>query len=154
MEIDSGFEEKHPWRTYRAALVPPEVRVFVAKVAPALKEEGVSYKRQREIYSEAGYEISRPSFSRYLAYMHDSEAPLSTDKHVGRPRALTEREIMIFVGWLLTQNDENEPVGIRECMSFIKDHLGHELSIGTVHKYLMASGFSSHVGAAEQQATS
>jgi transposase len=146
MEIDSGSEEQHLLRTYRATLVPPEVRVFVAKVAPALKEQGVSYKRQREIYSEAGYEISRPSFSRYLASMHDSEAPLSTDKHVGRPRALTEREIMIFVGWLLTQNDENEPVGIRECVSFIEDHLGHELSTGTVHKYLMASGFSSHVG--------
>jgi hypothetical protein len=146
MEIESGSEEQHPLRTYRAALVPPEVRVFVAKVAPALKEEGVSYKRQREIYSEAGYEISRPSFSRYLASMHDSEAPLSTDKHAGRPRALTEREIMIFVGWVLGQNDENEPVGIRECVGFIEDHLGHELSTGTVHKYLIASGFSSHVG--------
>jgi hypothetical protein len=100
MEIESGSEELQPLRKYRATLVPPEVRVFVAKVAPALKEEEVSYKRQREIYSEAGYEISRPSFDRYLASMHGGEAPLSTDKHSGRSRALTEREIMIFVGWL------------------------------------------------------
>ncbi len=92
MEIESCSEEQRPLRTYRAALVPQEVRVFVAKVAPALKEEGVSYKRQREIYSEAGYEISRPSFSCYLASMHDSEAPLSTDKQAGRPKALTERD--------------------------------------------------------------
>ena len=98
--------EHHLLRRNRATLVPPEVRVFVAKVAPALKEEGVSYKRQREIYLEAGYKISRPSFNRYLASMHDGEAPLSTDKHAGRPRALTEREIMIIVGWLLTQNDD------------------------------------------------
>ncbi len=100
MEIESGSEEQHPLRSYQATLVPQEVPVFVAKVAPALKEEGVSYKRQREIYSEAGYEISRPSFSRYLASVHDGEAPLSADKHAGRPRALTERDIMIFVGWL------------------------------------------------------
>jgi transposase len=146
MEIKSGLEELQPLRKYRATLVPPEVRVFVAKVAPALKEEGVSYKRQREIYSEAGYEISGASFRRHRASMHDGEAPLSADKQAGRPRALTEREIMIFVGWLLTQNDEHELVGIRECVGFIKGHLGHELSTGTVHKYLMASGFSSHVG--------
>ena len=79
MEIELGTEEQPPLRTYRATLVPPEVRVFVAKVAPALKEEGVSYKRQREIYLEAGYKISRPSFNRYLASVHDGEAPLSTD---------------------------------------------------------------------------
>ena len=76
--------EVQGWRRiYKATSVHPEARMLIARVADAYAAEGVSYKRQREIYSEAGYEISRPSFNRYLASMHDGETPLSTDKHAG-----------------------------------------------------------------------
>jgi hypothetical protein len=108
MENGGSSEDERPLRTYMATAVPAAVRTAVARVAPAFKAEGVSYKRQREIYSEAGYEISATTFRRHLASVHGGEAPLSTNKRAGRPRALTDREAMIFVGWVLMQNDEND----------------------------------------------
>jgi transposase len=127
-----------------AAAVPPEVRTCVAKVADLFEAEGVSYKRQREIYSEAGYDISEPTFRRLRARVHEGLPPLSADKSSGRPKALTDRQILVFIGWVLHQNDEDEIVGIRECRSFIEDTFGLEVAQGTVHKYLMQNGFSSH----------
>jgi transposase len=137
---------EHSRGRYLAAAVSPEVRVYMAKVADAYAAEGVSYKRQREISSEAGYEISEPTFRRLRARKHEGASPLSDAKSTGRPRALTDRQILVFVGWVLQQNYEDEIAGIRECRSFIKDTFGLEVAQGTVHKYLMQTGFSSRKG--------
>ena len=118
----------------------------MAKVADLFEAEGVSYKRQREIYSEAGYDISEPTFRRLRARVHEGLPPLSADKSSGRPKALMDRQILVFIGWVLHQNDEDEIAGIRECRSFIEDTFGFEVAQGTVHKYLMQNGFSSHKG--------
>ena len=69
-----------------AAAVPAEVRIYMAKVAEAYEAEGVSYKRQREIYSEAGYEISEPTFRRLRACMHEGST------HCLEPRARAVRK--------------------------------------------------------------
>ena len=71
---------------YVAASVPSHVRICMAKVADAFLAEGLSYKRQREIYSEAGYEISERSFRRLRACVHEGVDPLSGDKSTGRPK--------------------------------------------------------------------
>jgi transposase len=131
---------------YKAAEVHPETRMLVARMAPLLKTEGLSYKRQREIYSEAGYDVSERTLRRHRADEHEGHAALSTSKSSGRPKALTDRQILVFIGWVLHQNDEDEIAGIRECRSFIKDTFGFEVAQGTVHKYLMQNGFSSHKG--------
>jgi transposase len=99
---------EHSRGRYLAAAVSPEVRVYMAKVADTYAAEGVSYKRQREISSEAGYEISEPTFRRLRARKHEGASPLSDAKSTGRPRALTDRQILVFVGWVLQQNDEDE----------------------------------------------
>jgi hypothetical protein len=78
--------------------------------------------------------------------VHEGHDPLSNDKSSGRPKALTDRQIMVFVGWVLHQNDEDEKAGIRECRRFIEDNFGMKIAQGTVHKYLMESGFSSRKG--------
>jgi hypothetical protein len=75
--------------------------------------------------------------------VHEGAPVLSADKSSGRPRALTDRQILLFVGWVLHQNDDNEIVGIAECRSFIEDTYGFEVAQGTVHKYLMQNGFAS-----------
>jgi len=97
-EPDMNSERKHSHGTYLAAAVPSEVRICMAKVADALLAEGVSYKRQREIYSEAGYEISEPTFRRLRACVHEGLDPLSGAKSSGRPKALTDQQVLIFVG--------------------------------------------------------
>jgi transposase len=100
----------------------------------------------RNSVSEAGYEISEPTFRRHRGSEDEGQAALSTDKSSGRPKALTDRQIMIFVGWVLHQNDDDEKVGIRECKRFIEDTFDTQIGQGTVHKYLMESGFSSRKG--------
>jgi hypothetical protein len=54
--MNSG--RRHLPGQYVAASVPSQVRICMAKVADAFLAEGVSYKRQREIYLDPGYEIS------------------------------------------------------------------------------------------------
>jgi hypothetical protein len=88
-------ERKHSRGTYLAAAVPAEVRICMPKVAEAYEAEGVSYKRQREIYSEAGYEILERSFRRLRACVHEGVDPLSGAKSSGRPKA---QQVLIFVG--------------------------------------------------------
>jgi transposase len=138
--------QKHSRRRYLAAAVPSEVRTSIARVADAYLAEGVSFKRQREIWCEAGYEISEPTFRRLRARVHEGHDPLSSDKRSGRPEALTDRQIMIFVGWVLNRNDAKLKAGVRECRRFIEDTFGFAVAQGTVHKYLMESGFSSRKG--------
>jgi hypothetical protein len=89
MEHESSSEEESSLRRYKAASVHPEVRTYIARVAPALKAAGLSYKRQREISCEAGYDISEASFRRHRACIDEGRAPLSTTKSTGRPKALT-----------------------------------------------------------------
>ena len=90
-------ERKHSHGTYLAAAVPAEVRMYMAKVAEAYEAEGVSYKRQREIYFEAGYETSERSFRRLRACVHEGLDLLSGAKSSGRPKALTDQQVLIFV---------------------------------------------------------
>jgi transposase len=138
--------QKHSRRRYLAAAVPPEVRTGIARVADAYLAEGVSFKRQREIWCEAGYEISEPTFRRLRARVHEGHDPLSSAKRSGRPEALTDRQIMIFVGWVLNRNDAKLKAGVQECRRFIEDTFGFAVAQGTIHKYLMQSGFASHKG--------
>ena len=114
MEHESSSEEESSLRRYKAASVHPEVRTYIARVAPALKAAGLSYKRQREISCEAGYDISEATFRRLRACIDEGWAPLSTTKSSGRPKALTAQQFMIFIGWVLDQNAKNEIVGLRE----------------------------------------
>jgi transposase len=81
--------------------------MLIARVADAYAAEGVSYKRQREIYAEAGYEVSERTLRRHRACEDEGQPALSSDKGSGRPKALTDQQIMIFVGWVLNQNEKN-----------------------------------------------
>jgi transposase len=137
---------KHSRGTYMAAVVPPEVRVYMAKVADAYLAEGVSYKRQREISCEAGYEISEPTFRRLRALKHEGASPLSDSKSSGRPRALTDRQILVFVGWVLAQNDANKKVDLERSVSFVEEQLRAEVSKETMRRVLLQNGFSSLKG--------
>ncbi len=63
MEHESSSEKELSLRRYNAASVPTEARILIARVADAYMAEGISYKRQREISCEAGYEVSEASFA-------------------------------------------------------------------------------------------
>jgi transposase len=118
----------------------------MARVADGLLAEGVSYKRQREIYSEAGYEISERSFRRLRACVHEGVDPLSGAKSSGRPKALTDRQLLVFLGWVLHSNDENEKVDLQGSVRFVKDQFAIEASEETVRRILVQNGFSSLKG--------
>jgi transposase len=139
-------ERKHSHGTYLAAAVPSEVRICMAKVADALLAEGVSYKRQREIYSEAGYEISEPTFRRLRACVHEGLDPLSGAKSSGRPKALTDQQVLIFVGWVLNCNKENEKVDLEGSVRFVEEQFAVCVSKETVRGLLLQNGFSSRKG--------
>jgi transposase len=139
-------ERKHSRGTYLAAAVPAEVRKCMAKVADALLEEGVSYKRQREIYSEAGYEISEPTFRRLRACVHEGLDPLSGAKSSGRPKALTAQQVLIFVGWVLNCNKENEKVDLEGSVRFVEEQFAICVNKETIRGLLLQNGFSSRKG--------
>jgi transposase len=118
----------------------------MAKVADGLLAEGVSYKRQREIYSEVGYEISERSFRRLRACVHDGVDPLSGDKSSGRPKVLTDQQILVFLGWVLHRNDKNKKVDLQGSVRFVKDQFAIEASEETLRRILVQNGFSSRKG--------
>ena len=120
--------------------------MLIARVADAYMAEGVSYKRQREIYAEAGYEVSERTFRRHRATEDEGHAALSSDKSSGRPKALTDQQVMIFVGWILNQNEKNEKVDLRRSGRFIEEQFGVEVGEETVRRYLKQNGFSSRRG--------
>jgi hypothetical protein len=63
MEHEFSSEEEPSLRRYKAASVHPEVRTYIARVVPALKAAGLSYKRQREIYAKADMKFQRGAFA-------------------------------------------------------------------------------------------
>jgi transposase len=129
-----------------AAAVPSQVRIYMAKVADALLGEGVSYKRQREISCEAGYEISEPTFRRLRACVHEGVDPLSGAKSSGRPKALTDQQILVFLGWVLNSNDENEKVDLKGSVRFVEEQFAIAVGEETVRRILVQNGFSSRKG--------
>ncbi len=131
---------------YVAASVPPQVRTYIAQVADSYLAEGVSYKRQREISREAGYEISEPTFRRLRACVHEGVDPLSGAKSPGRPKALTDRQILVFLGWVLHSNDENEKVNLRGSVRFIEQQFAIVVGEETVRRILVQNGFASRKG--------
>ena len=145
-EPNMNSERKHSRGTYLAAAVPAEVRIYMAKVAEAYEAEGVSYKRQREISYQAGYEISERSFRRLRACVHEGLDPLSGAKSSGRPKALTDQQVLIFVGWVLNCNKENEKVDLEGSVRFVEEQFAVCVSKETVRGLLLQNGFSSRKG--------
>jgi hypothetical protein len=78
--------------------------------------------------------------------MHERESPLSIAKSSGRPKALTDQQTMIFVGWVLDQNRKNERVDLHRSGRFIEHQFGVEAGEETVRRYLVQNGFSSRKG--------
>ena len=120
--------------------------MLIARVADAYAAEGVSYKRQREIYAEAGYEVSERTLRRHRASEDEGQSALSSDKSSGRPKALTDQQVMIFVGWVLNQNEKNEKVDLHRSGRFIEQQFGVEVAEPTILRCLKQNGFSSRKG--------
>ncbi len=139
-------EEEGSPREYAAAVVPAEVRKYMAEVAELYAKEGISYKRQLEIAKERGYVVSEPTFRRQRHKVKEGESPLSDKKNAGRPKALSAAKIMVLVGWVLHQNDENEKVGILDAQQFVLKTWGRKLGEGTVHRYFVEAAIASLKG--------
>ena len=142
--MHSWSEDEDDGPRYTTATVPPDVRVFFARVAPALKEAGVSYKRQLEIANNAGYPIKDRSFRRHRHKVELGEAPLSVDKKSGRHVSLLGRQERVFVGWVLHENDANNIVDLDSCQEFLRETFGLDLAQTTIRNYLLQNGFTSH----------
>ena len=143
MESDSSFKEEDEQVTYPAAAVPPEVRVFIGRVASDLQEAGVSLEMQRKIFSKNGYEISESTFRRLRKGSEGGGTPLSDSKSSGRPRVLTERQLQIFIGWALLRNDSNEIVDLAKLVTFIQESFLVVVAPESVRRWLVGAGFTS-----------
>jgi transposase len=131
---------------YKATTMHVEVRNYIGRVAKSLKEEGVSYKQQREIADNAGYHMSDRIFKRYCRIGSGQRSPLSANKPTGRPPALDDRQKQVFLGWVLIQNDANEIVDLAGCVEFVQTHFNVQLVDQTMANYLHEAGFTSQLG--------
>lgn len=130
---------------YSGAQVPDDVKRFMALVAPGLKCHGVSFDVFRTLASEAGYEVSERTLREHRAAAATGRLPLSTDKHAGRPCALTERQVMVLIGWVLHQNDANETVDLRAAGRFVHHQFRVPMAASTLSSYLHGAGLSSRL---------
>jgi hypothetical protein len=91
MKRTPSLQEKVSAVHYAGAQVSDDVKRFMALVAPGLKRHGVSFDVFRTLASEVGYEVSERTLREHRAAAAAGRLPLSTDKHAGRPRSLTDR---------------------------------------------------------------
>lgn len=137
--------EKRSVVHYSGAQVPDDVKRFMALVAPGLKRHGVSFDEFRTLASEAGYEVSERTLREHRATAAAGRLPLSMDKHAGRPCALTDRQVMVLIGWALHQNDANETVDLRAASRFVQQQFQVAMAASTLLSYLHGAGLSSRL---------
>jgi hypothetical protein len=114
----SAIEEEEAPRHYLATDVPQDVRNFIGVLMPELRKEGVSYTRQKKIFSSLGYELSNRTLKRYRHKVGAGHTPLSTVKSSGRVRALTAQQLLIFIGWTLEKKRKKTKSWTGEAKSF------------------------------------
>jgi hypothetical protein len=83
MKRSAISEEEEVPRHYLATDVPQDVRNFIGVLMPELRKEGVSYARQKKIFSSLGYELSNRTLKRYRHKVGAGHTPLSTVKSCG-----------------------------------------------------------------------
>ena len=118
--MNSGRE--HSRGRYKAASVHPEARMLIARVAPLLKAEGLSYKRQREIYAEAGHGVSERSFCRHRACEDEGHAALSSKKNSGRPKVLMDGRLWFSLVGFCIKMTKTKKLAFETANAFIEDN--------------------------------
>ena len=90
--------------------VPAEARTVVARLADAWMHEGRDVQSFLQFCREAGYNVAESSLRRWKQNVREHGEALPGGEERGRPKALTEEQERLFVGWVFWKNLANEIV--------------------------------------------
>lgn len=132
-------------RKYRATGISPDQRTAFAVAYRAVATLGVAKRDYLQNLGERGYPIDRGTFNRWLKRLDLDGSAVSADKGSGRPRALSDEQQRLLVGYVLAQNERNEEVHLSDVVAFVKNSFDLDITNRTALSYLNACGFSSQL---------
>jgi len=125
--------------------IDAEVKTAFAKQYLAWKARGQKKADFLLFLSESGYSVPESSLTRWVAGVKQQGTALPQNTGAGRPRALSEEEIRLVVGYVLGRNSKKQEVHLDTVQKFIRDFFNTDVSLRTVLNYLSLHGFSSRV---------
>jgi hypothetical protein len=136
--------QESPAPKYAAAAIPEDMRTAFAISYMAVEPLNVSKTDFLANLASRGYVVNKRTFDRWLARVREEGSAVSTSKDSGRPAAVSDEQMRIFVGWILAQNERNVDVHLEDAVNFINDSFGVNVVKATALKYLNQGGFASH----------
>jgi transposase len=126
-------EMKNSPGSYAAAGTPVEVKEYRAKLALELKRAGVSLDVIVKANNLTQFPVGRSTLFAHVKALEAGEAPLSAEKHSGRPVKLTTEEWAIVAGAILLEVKKTD---LQWVVTWIEGSFGVNVSLATVSRWL------------------
>lgn len=127
----------------KATDIPPKVRDALAAISDVLHSDGMSYAQVADVFSRAGYPVSRSTAHSYAQTVASGGKAMSDEKGTGRSPALDEAAQRVMVGFVLDREDNNLKTSSDVYKAYCRAMFGVNLSTATACRY-MTEGELSH----------
>jgi len=127
--------------TYASTRVETPVCTALARLYNVWKEQKRSKTDFLGFISEAGYVVTERTLTNWVSNVKAHGCARPNAGEAGRPKALSDAQERILVGFVLQKNEKNVDLTAAAIRKFLDDKLGLDVEEGTVRNYLHANGF-------------
>lgn len=139
----ANFVEGEENKKYPATQYSAGERTAIGRIFKAGGDLGYKEKQLTQLFSEAGYEISRSVLYDYKSRINQGGTPLSANKKSGPPRSLTPEQERWLVGWAVKKFADSERCTLADGTEFIRVKLGASVHDKTTRNYFLRNGLKS-----------
>jgi len=119
---------------YQGAGVSDSHKVHIAEIAIELQKVGLSIPKFAKLLDNTSFSPSERTIRNHVMKINKTGTPLSTEKHSGRRKCLTEEQLNIVCGAVLSQE---VCVGLKFVIKdWIEANFGIDVSIATCCNYM------------------
>ena len=131
-------------RTY--ANLDSKEKEMAAAFAYQLRLRNMKTSEILSILEDAGYSVTKSTLNRWLALLEKGESILSSDKKAGAQRLLRPDQLVVLVGYVLSENIAKKIVSRSSVLASVKAHFDISPDLTTIGKWLREAGFSVRTG--------
>ena len=144
-DVETELTEKGEKRVYASTELSLDCRTLVARLYAAWRDRGETRNGFVQFLREAGYDIPTRTLDHWRACVAATGEAVPCATYPGRPKALDEVQVELFVGFVLDKNSRNEVVHAATVVDFATKQLHVSISEVTALGYLHDNGFAAHV---------
>jgi hypothetical protein len=123
--------------------VPLAARDTVAKIARAFIGDGGTQRDFSALCEKADLRVPTSTLSRWIVNLDAHGAALPGGEDRGRPKALSDEETRLLVGYILFGNANNLKISLLDAHTFVCEELHLDVVQSTTHNYVTDQGFTS-----------